>query len=350
MLRSPVLLAALADAAAPGIRPVKVEGLRVPAGSVYQTALITGFDGKTWVVRSALTGAAGAELAASDALVQLLANRVSFDLPRVAGSARPRTGPAVAVYPRLRGKELDWSALEEGSPQARALGLALAQLHSVDPRVVEEAGLPSYDAQTYRARLESDLERAEATRLVPKALLTRWRAALEADALWRFSTTVTHGPLDGKDVLVEGDEVSAMNNWEHAGVSDPARDFATLWSQASLGAFDTVFESYAAARDEQPDAHLERRIRLMGELELVYALLASRTMGDEALVDYYVDALEELSEDAEGDDSLLPPARRGGIAPIDLNAFDPEDMEPVDVDMRSEATIVIPITEADERA
>ena len=84
-MRSPLLLAALADAAVPGIRPIKVEGLPVPAGDLYQSAHITGADGRVWLVRSALTGAAGAELAASDALVQLLTRRVDFDVPRVEG-------------------------------------------------------------------------------------------------------------------------------------------------------------------------------------------------------------------------------------------------------------------------
>ena len=39
-MRSPLLLAALADAAVPGIRPIKVEGLPVPAGDLYQSAHI----------------------------------------------------------------------------------------------------------------------------------------------------------------------------------------------------------------------------------------------------------------------------------------------------------------------
>lgn len=344
-MRSPLLLAALADAAVPGILPIKVEGLPVPAGDLYQSAHVTGHDGTVWLVRSALTGAAGAELAASDALVQLLAKRVDFGVPRVEGSARPKEGPAVAVYARPRGKTLEWRSLAGRSAAARSLGQTLAQLHGVDPRVVEEAGLASYDAETYRQRLRADVDRAAATRRVPESLLARWREALDTPALWRFSTTVTHGPLRGGDVLVDDGEVSAISGWEHAGVADPARDFALLWNAAPQQAFDTVFESYAAARAERPDPNLERRIRLMGELEFAHALLASRTMGDDARVERHAAALEDLAGELEGDTSLLPPARRGGTAPIEMTPpLDPADIEVVDAGAGDDdATVEIPV-------
>lgn len=348
MLRSPVLLAALADAAVPGIRPVKVEGLAVPAGAVYQSAHVTGHDARVWVVRSALTGAAGAELAASDALVQLLARRVPFDLPRVEGSARPKEGPAVAVYAMPRGKALEWADLQGRSDAARAVGVALAHLHDVDPRVVEEAGLPSYDADTYRQRLLADLDRAAGTKRVPSSLLSRWEQALETKELWRFSTCVTHGPLRGEDVLVDEGEVSAVTGWEHAGVADPARDFSLLWTHAPRQAFDTAFEAYAAERSDRPDGQLERRIRLMGEMELAYALLASRTMGEDQLVDHHAAALESLAFEVEDDTSLLPPTRRSSVAPIDVEApLNPADIESVgqgDLAPDDDLTVEIPVT------
>lgn len=348
MLRSPVLLAALADAAVPGIRPVKVEGLAVPAGALYQSAHVTGHDGRVWIVRSALTGAAGAELAASDALVQLLTRRVPFALARVEGTARPKDGPAVAVYAQPRGKALEWADLQGRSAAARAVGIAIARLHDVDPRVVEEAGLPSYDAETYRQRLLADLDRAADTKRVPSSLLSRWEQALENAELWRFSTCVTHGPLHGADVLVDEGEVSAVTGWEHAGVADPARDFALLWTQAPRPAFDTAFEAYAAERTDRPDPHLERRIRLMGEMELAYALLASRTMGEDELVEHHAAALETLAFEVQDDASLLPPQRRSSVTPIDVDSpLDPADIESVgegDLAPDDDLTVEIPVT------
>lgn len=341
--RSPILLAALADAAVPQIAPIKVEGLAVPAGALYQTAHVTGHDGRVWVVRSALTGAAGAELAASDALVQLLHSRVPFDAPRVAGVARPKEGPAVAVYEQLRGNALDWHEFRGRTDSARAVGEALAALHDVDPRVVEEAGLPSYDAATYRQRLLSDLDRAAGTGLVPSSLLARWEAALQADELWRFSTTVTHGPLRGEDVRVDEGVVSGISGWEHAGVADPARDFALLWRDAPQQAFDTVFEAYATTRTDRPDRHLERRIRLMAELELAYSLLQSRTMGETRLVEFHQAALRSLALDVEDDTSLMPPPRKVGTPAMSI---DPDEVEAIgtgDLEAENEMTVEIPV-------
>lgn len=331
---------------------MKVEGLAVPAGAVYQTALVTGRDGRVWVVRSALTGAAGAELAASDALVQLLDRRLDFDLPHLKGSARPKEGPAVAVYPMPRGHALDWTQITGRSDAAKAVGSSLAALHGVDPRIVEEAGLPSYDAETYRHRILADLDRAAETKLVPPALLSRWEEALEAPAMWKFSTVVTHGPLRGEDVHVDEGAVSAMTGWEHAGVADPARDFSLLWSQAPRQAFDTAFEAYAAERSDRPDSNLERRIQLMGEMELAYALLQSRTMGEEKLVEFHAGALRSLAARVE-DTSLLPRKRKHNVAPIDLETPDPADIEAVgesDLSDEDELTVEIPVRAGDDDA
>lgn len=330
----------------PNLRPKKVEGLAVSAGAVYQTAIVTGYDGRGWVVRSALTGAAGAELAASDALVQLLRRRVTFELPKLAGSARPKTGPAVAVYERLRGHALDWTQLRGRTDAARAVGEALAVLHGVDPRVVEEAGMPSYDTKEYRDRLLSDLDRAAATQHVPASLLNRWEEALQADELWHFSTTVTHGPLHGEDVYVDEGDVSGVAGWEHAGVADPARDFSLLWQQAPRQAFDTVFEAYAGARRDRPDRNIERRIHLMGEMELAYALLQSTTLGNDRLIEFHAAALNTLAHQVEDDASLIPPKRRGGIAPMEVDAIDPSEIESVgsdDLEAESETTVEIPV-------
>lgn len=345
--RSPILLAALADAAVPQISPMKVEGLAVPAGALYQTAHVTGHDGRVWVVRSALTGAAGAELAASDALVQLLHSRVPFEAPRVVGSARPKSGPAVAVYEMLHGAPLKWSELRGRTDAARAVGEALAALHDVDPRVVEEAGLPSYDAAAYRQRLLSDVDRAAATQLVPSSLLTRWEQALEAGDLWRFSTTVTHGPLRGEDVRVDEGVVSGITGWEHAGVADPARDFGLLFRDAPQQAFDTVFEAYATARTDRPDRYLERRIKLMSELELVHSLLQSHTMGNQRLVEFHQSVLRTLAIDVEDDSSLMPPPRKHNNA---MPIVEPDDVEALnddDLNGENDVTVGIPVREGE---
>ena len=176
-----------------------------------------------------------------------------------------------------------------GPGLAAEIGRCIAALHNVDLQLFDEAGLPSYDADTYRTRRLSELDRAAATGHVPTGLLARWEAALEDVSLWRFAPTPTHGDLGGEEILAvfEDDEdastgrVRAFTGWEDAKVADPADDFATLVTEASPEAVDSVLEAYAHARVDRPDQHLERRARLAGELRLVTALLAATAAQDQ---------------------------------------------------------------------
>ena len=92
-----------------------------------------------------------------------------------------------AVYPYLPGTPLRLGGLPAGPGLAGAVGTAIAALHNVDRRLYDEAGLPSYDSDAYRARRLADIDRGAATGQVPSALLSRWENALEDVTLWRLS-------------------------------------------------------------------------------------------------------------------------------------------------------------------
>ncbi|WP_446664692.1 phosphotransferase [Flexivirga sp. B27] len=335
MLRSPLKLAALATAAVPHFQPTSVQGSSAAADERFQVAFVTTADGNQWVVRAGLSTASGAQMEQSDGLLRLLAKRVPFSVPRIQGTAIADDGTVVSVQTRLPGSPLVWRELRPGSVIARSIGRALAALHDTDPRAVEEAGLPTYDADAYRARRLATLDRAAATGHVPSGLLSRWERALEEVALWKFATCTVHGPLEGSHVLVDGDEVVAMTGWEQAGVSDPAADFAVLSVLAEPAAFDTVLEAYAGARHDSIDPHLERRVRLAAELQRVNALMDAVSSNDSELVARRKAALQRLDEAVRDDESLLPaaPGRRTmpEVTPSEpAPAVDPEDIEVVD--------------------
>ena len=163
-----------------------------------------------------------------------------------------------------------WPGTPSSSPTCRRarlaaeLGRTIAALHNVDRQLFDEAGLPSYDADTYRTRRLSELDRAAATGHVPTGLLARWETALEDVSLWRFAPTPTHGDLTGDQVLAVFDDdedaatgrIRAFTGWEDAKVADPADDFATLVAEASPEAVETVLEAYAHARVDRPDQNL----------------------------------------------------------------------------------------------
>ena len=304
MTRSALALAALASAAVPGLDPATVEAVETRPGQQFELAFVQDTQHRRWVVRAPLTRAAGAQMDVTVALLGLLSRRLPFSVPTPKGFVALKEGGRAAVYPFLPGRPLELTHLPAGPGLAAEIGRSIAALHNVDRQLYDEAGLPSYDADTYRTRRLSELDRAAATGHVPTRLLARWEAALEDVSLWRFAPTPTHGDLGGEEILaVFEDEhdassgrVRAFTGWEDAKVADPADDFATLVSQASTEAVDSVMEAYAHARVDRPDPHLESRARLAGELRLVTALLAATAAGDQAAVDSCSARLRRLDD------------------------------------------------------
>ena len=309
MTRSALALAALASAAIPGLDPATVEAVESREGQQFELAFVQDTQHRRWVVRAPLTRAAGAQMDITVALLGMLARRLPFSVPTPKGFVALKEGGRAAVYPYLAGRPLELTHLPAGPGLAAEIGRAIAALHNVDRQLFDEAGLPSYDADTYRTRRLSELDRAAATGHVPTGLLARWEAALEDVSLWRFAPTPTHGDLGGEQILAVFDDdedaatgrVRAFTGWEDAKVADPADDFATLVTEAAPEAVDSVLEAYAHARVDRPDQHLERRARLAGELRLVSALLAAtaRAQGaDQGAVASCAARLRRLDEHA----------------------------------------------------
>jgi macrolide phosphotransferase len=307
--RTPLALAAIASAAVPGLDPVAVEIVLPRPGDQFEVAFIYDARHRRWVVRAPMSAAAGAQMDVSVSFLGLLSRRLPFSVPTPRGFAALSDGSRAVVYPFIAGRPLDFSHLPGGPGIAAELGRALAALHNLDLALCEEAGLPSYDPDTYRTRRLADLDRAAATGRVPTGLLSRWEKSLEDVTLWRFAPTATHGDLTGDEVLAvfkdEGDastgSIRGLTGWEDTKVADPADDFATLVTQASPSAFDSVLEAYAHARLDRPDKHLERRARLAGELTLVSELLTAVVADNQPGVEECSERLRQLEAWTLGD-------------------------------------------------
>ena len=351
MTRTPLALAALASAAVPGLDPATVEGVVPLAGQQFEVAFVQDTQHRRWVVRAPLTAAAGAQMDVTVSLLGLLSRRLPFSVPTPKGFAALKEGGRAAVYPYLAGRPLDFAHLPAGPGIAAELGRALAALHNVDRALFDEAGLPSYDADTYRTRRLSDLDRAAETGHVPTALLARWERSLEDVSLWRFAPTPTHGDLTGDEVLAVFDDdgdaatgrIRGLTGWEDAKVADPADDFAALVTQASRSAFDSVLEAYAHARVDRPDKHLERRARLAGELKLVSDLLTAVGSKDQRGIEASTARLRQLAADTFADDDddepVIPTIPTVPSLPVDP----PEHTEDVDDADRLDETAPIAI-------
>ena len=350
MDRSPLFLAALASAAVPGLDPASVEALPGTPDHQYDVAFVQDTQHRRWVVRVPRNQAASAQMESTFGLLGLLSRRLPFQVPTPRGFTALKDGGRAAVYPYLPGQNIDFAGLPAGPGLAAELGRAVAALHNADHALFDEAGLPAYDADTYRTRRLSELDRAAATGHVPTGLLSRWEKALEDVSWWRFAPTPTHGDLTGDQVLVVFDDeddattgkVRGITGWEDAKVADPADDFFALATQASPEALETVMEAYAHARSERPDAHLLDRARLSAEMRTLTELLTVVARGDSVLVARQAIALRRLDDRVHAEQEaasdytrpVMAPARRKApvLVPPDVVEDDDEDDDEVEQD------------------
>ncbi len=323
MDRSPLFLAALASAAVPGLDPASVEALpgapdHPDHANSYDVAFVQDTQHRRWVVRVPRSQAAAAQMESTFGLLALLARRLPFSVPTPKGFAALKDGGRAAIYPYLPGQNIDFAQLPAGPGLAAELGRAIAALHNADHGLFDEAGLPAYDADTYRTRRLSELDRAAATGHVPTGLLARWEKLLEDVTLWRFAPTPTHGDLTGNQVLAVFDDdsdaasgrIKAFTGWEDAKVADPADDFAALVTQAPPRAIETLMEAYAHARAERPDIHLATRARLSSEMRTLSRLMTSVAGGDRLQVERHASALRRLDERVHAEEEAASDYRR----------------------------------------
>lgn len=347
MTRSDLALAALASAAVPGMKPVGVVGVRPTdaATARYQQANVTDATGRTWVIRVPLDSAAGASLEQNDALIRLLGRHVPFRVPAPVGYVPVGDVGRAAVYPYIDGAAVNLDALPEGPGLASAIGRAVAAVHNVSRLLFEELAVPTFTSEDVRIRRLEDLDRAAETGVVPTGLLARWEGALNAGAMWQFTTTPVHGRFGGDALLVAFTDdadaatgrVVAVTGWDEARVGDPAEDFADLAAQAAPRAFDAVLDAYSLARSQRPDAYLVYRARLASEMRLLTSLRVAIAIGDSETVLWIGDRLRRMDRLTAGDDSLVPrtalvqdegrwsESARGGADDDQISADEPFD-------------------------
>jgi aminoglycoside phosphotransferase (APT) family kinase protein len=298
--RSELTLAALATVAIPGLDVVDARR-PVAGGSEYDVALVIDAQGQHWVIRSPASPAAGAALEAELVLLDALAGfadsgALPFDVPRPAGFVHLPEGGRAVVHAMVPGRPLRLESLRGGPGEAASLGRAIAALHELPLSVVENAGMPAYEADEYRRRRQAEVDEAARTGKVPPALLRRWEERLEDVALWRFRPTLVHGDLTTAHVLVENGAVSGLLDWGHAMVADPADDLAWLLVAAPSDAVESILEAYQLRRTELTDPHLAERAMLAGELALARWLLFGVRSDRADVVEDAVAMLADLDE------------------------------------------------------
>jgi aminoglycoside phosphotransferase (APT) family kinase protein len=305
MARSHLTLAALATSAVAGLDVAAAASFG--AGSIggrdgasdFDSALITGRDGKHWIIRvprnPQAEAAQSADLVALRAFSAGVRKRLPFAVSAFAGQT-PIDGTRAIVYEFVYGGKAPLGAFTAGPEGlAASAGRALAAIHGLPTSVITDAGLPSFPAAASLRSAVTIMDRAAATGLVPGAVLGRWERTTENAALWQFQPTVINGALDADSLLFAEGVVTGILGWQDLRVADPARDLQWILGSRNEAIITSAFDAYERARGTV-DSQIRQRAALYSELEVAKWLLHGTESRSTEIIDDAVLMLGALTE------------------------------------------------------
>jgi aminoglycoside phosphotransferase (APT) family kinase protein len=292
------MLSALATSAVPGFQAVSTQTL---SSAEKDVALVYDVNQVPWLVE--LPTSASAEVAHAEtlravrALSEGLRSRLSFRVPRLAGTTEVGQH-TLSVCEYLPGQAP--SAHKVTPILAASIGTALAQIHSLPTSSVQDFDRPAESAIDSLRECAGIVDRAAATGLIPQALLRRWETACEDSSLWQFEPTVIHGLMQLGHLLVENENVVAVDQWRDFRVGDPARDLAWLTTPAASEFHMAVVTSYRSARTSA-DRWVMQRARFYAELDVAKWLLHGMDSHNETITEDATAMLSALHDRVSGD-------------------------------------------------
>ena len=293
MASIPFTLAALATSAVPGLVVLGARGHEEDES--FASAVVS--DGtEELLVRVPRSQAAevqqSAELLGLAALTAGSREALPFTIPESLGMTRAGDTRAV-VTTYVDGGRFAVEDLEADSLLIQPLAQAIAAIHALPHSVAQQGGLPIRSAQDLRLQATRLIDRAEATRLVPQTIVTRWTRVVETSELWDFEPTMVHGSLDADQLRVSDDRITGVVGWSEISVGDPASDLAWLLN-AGPDVLNGVLARYASLRDRSSLAPLRTRTALYHELEIARWLLHGTESHDEEITNDAVRMLDRL--------------------------------------------------------
>jgi aminoglycoside phosphotransferase (APT) family kinase protein len=292
------MLSALATSAVPGFQAVSTQTL---SSAEKDVALVHDVNQVPWLVE--LPTSASAEVAHAEtlravrALSEGLRSRLSFRVPRLAGTTEVGQH-TLSVCEYLPGQAP--SAHKVTPILAASIGTALAQIHSLPTSSVQDFDRPAESAIDSLRECAGIVDRAAPTGLIPQALLRRWETACEDSSLWQFEPTVIHGLMQLGHLLVENENVVAVDQWRDFRVGDPARDLAWLTTPAASEFHMAVVTSYRSARTSA-DRWVMQRARFYAELDVAKWLLHGMDSHNETITEDATAMLSALHDRVSGD-------------------------------------------------
>lgn len=243
-----------------GIRELALaHGLDIAADSIsvnelgldFRVAIAEAVDGRSWVLRIPRRPDAADRAAAEGRFLAAIAPHLSIAVPQwKIHSADLIAYPLLPENPELTIDEHgqpQWHFDVESPEYAESLGSVLAELHTVDPSVVRDSGIPVLSPAEVRQRKREDIDRVAAEFEVAPNLRRRWTEWLDDDSCWPPFTTVTHGEVYPAHQLMDGPINVGILDWTTASIGDPARDFMFHHACVSAAAFDATIARYVEA-------------------------------------------------------------------------------------------------------
>ncbi|MGV8969339.1 MAG: phosphotransferase [Microbacteriaceae bacterium] len=304
MARSHLTLAALATSAVADLDLVQTAAFGAASDGNFDSALLTGRDGRHWIIRIPRHARAEAEqsadLVALRAISAGVRTRLPFTVSTFVGQT-PVASTRALVYEFVYGSKVSIHSLDASHGGiATSIGEAIAAIHNLPTSCVTDAGLPHFGAIESLRSAVSVIDRAAATGVVPATMLARWERASEDSTLWQFQPTVINAALTANSFLSAENRVSGILGWQELRVGDPAKDLAWVLSCPDPQVADAVFDSYSTKRGSN-DRHVRQRATLYSELEVAQWLLHGTETRSTEIVDDAVAMLTRLVDAVEND-------------------------------------------------
>jgi macrolide phosphotransferase len=349
MARTLFTLAAAVSAVAPDADIVAVAPLTENSTGRVDAVQATLDTGAQVVIRVATDPEAGDDLRADARALRALTPGVRallpYSAPELLGEV-PLADDTAVITSFIAGYRVDPGEVPAGPGVAPALAEALAATHALPVSWAREAGLVVRSAEQVRDEASRLVDRAEHTKRMPRALVSRWRRAIADDDLWRFEPTVVLGGASSSSFFLDDHggvpTVVGVVDWHAVAVGDPAVDLQ--WLASAPAAAGDVLNAYVAASSRAPDGLLRSRARLHAELEFAAWLVHGHDADDRSIV-ADAEALLSSLADTVGADDLVVRTSSGmddamavlGSVPDTSAALADADAQPADTSMHTDA-------------
>jgi macrolide phosphotransferase len=245
MTRSPNTILALAHRHGLTLEPdslqINESGLDF-LGSIAQTP-----DGTSWLLRIPRRPDVLASAQREQTILNLVCPHLPVEVPdwqihsdELIAYPLLRGKPAATIDPEQKAYRWEIDAQDPPPPYLASLSQALGALHSIEGRVLAEAGLSLPSMVEIRTSWAERMVRVKAAYPVNPHLWHRWQRWLDSDALWPEHPALVHGDLHPGHILVDDQaQVTGLIDWTEAQIGDPAVDFVghyLVFGRASLEA------------------------------------------------------------------------------------------------------------------